>query len=575
MSRITPYTTDGAAKLTGLTRERIRQLVDQGTLPRHPLSSGRVLLLRAADVEQFAFEREREARRKELEENTFTTLPLSRIPASVTPRPLLLEATERLTDAGPHVHVRIWGGEDEHRIVLLGVPGDRDADLLEPRALHHTLAALQEITAAHGSSLDLNRTALVELYRDRLGFMNVWALQGTWVHGVLPLHSETRVRIAEGIQDLVFDDLERALGSRPVLYHRDAYSLSVIDEYQRTNAPVPYPYDGARVGETARHWRAVRDLDGLAVSAVRAMARREGTKVLELGQSLARGSQERDGFREPDWGIYPWPPQGSRVTAARVPADFAQWLEQAPADSTFDLPSRDVAREMKNALAELADDHDEHHPAALPGVLEAALWAMGELSRAFLAVDPDPLREVTGYPRHRARHYTISHGDPVAEVYFASLDPTAEIHDFERNHLLSRASTGISDPVYSRDRLGNAVLRGSSVQEHPELVIRESTVPAQLDAETRLRAGTMRAGDTPLFICAADGDPLGPLPDPDRSPGFAFGYGGSGPGNALRAVYRSLTASGLHLREDVEDQLLRGIDGAQHEADICVADLIA
>ncbi|MGP5057022.1 hypothetical protein ACTXJ3_18305, partial [Brachybacterium paraconglomeratum] len=157
----------------------------------------------------------------------------------------------------------------------------------------------------------------------------------------------------------------------------------------------------------------------------------------------------------------------------------------------------------------------------------------------------------------------------------ASLDLTAELHDYERNHLLARASSGITDTEFSRDRLGNPVLRGTTSYGHPEFVVRESTIPARLDAETRLRAGTMLSGDTPLFICTPDGDPLGPLPDPFRSPGFAFGYGGSGPGNALRAVRHALTTSQLPLRDDVHEQLLRAIDGAVRETDIHVADLIA
>lgn len=575
MPRITPYTTEGAAQLTGLTRERIRQLVDQGTLPRHPLSTGRVLLIRAADVEQFAFEREREARHKELDERTFTTLPLSRIPAATAPRPLLLEAIERMENSGPYVHVRIWGGEDDHRVVLLGVPNDRDADLLGSRTLHRTLATLQEVAATRGISLGLSRTALVELRRERISTLHVWALQGTWAHGMLPLRAEHDLRVTEGIQDLVFGDLERALGSRPVLYHRDAYTLAIIEEYQRTNTQVPYPYDGERVGETASHWRAVRSLDGIAADAVRAMAHREGTKVLERGQHLAPESRERNGFREADWGLYPWPPQGSRVTAARIPTDFAQWLEQEPAGPALDPADHDFARTMKGALAELADEHDEYHPAALPGVLPAVQWAMGQLHMALMKWNPDPLEGVQGYPRHHARHYSIAAGDPIAEAYFASLDPTAELYDFERNHLLSRASSDLTDTVFCRDRLGNPVLRATSSYGNSELVIRESTLPARLGAETRLRAGTMLSGDTPLFICTPEGDPLGPLPDPFRSPGFAFGYGGSGPGNALRAVRHALTTSQLPLREDVDAQLLRGIDGAVHEADIRVSDLIA
>lgn len=577
MPRITPYTTEGAAQLTGLTRERIRQLVDEGTLPRHPLSTGRVLLIRAADVEQFAFERAREARRQRFEESTFTTLPLSRIPAAAAPRPLLLETVERMEDPGPYVHVRVWGGEDEHRIVLLGAPGDQDADLLHSRTLHHTLDTLQGTTAARGIPLDLNRTALVELYRERISTLHVWALQGTWAHGTLPLRSKHDLRVTEGIQDLDFDDLERALGSQPVLYHRDAYTLANIEEYQRTNTQVPYPFDGERVRETASHWRAVRPLDGIAADAVRAMAYREGMKVLERGQHLAPESSDGDGVREADWGLYPWPPQGSRVTAARVPTDFAQWLEQGPTGPPFDPTDHEAARTVKGALAELADEHDQYHPAALPGVLPAALWAMGRVRLHIEEVqwDPDPLEGVPGYPRHHARHYGTSVGDPIAEAYFASLDLTAELHDYERNHLLDRASSGITDAQFSRDRLGNPVLRGTTSYGHPEFVVRESTIPARLDAETRLRAGTMRSGDTPLFICTSDGAPLGPLPDPFRSPGFAFGYGGSGPNNALRAVLHALTTSHLPLRDDVHEQLLRAIDGAVRETDIHVADLIA
>jgi len=577
MPRITPYTTEGAAQLTGLTRERIRQLVDEGTLPRHPLSTGRVLLIRAADVEQFAFEREREARRKQLDERTFTTLPLSRIPAAAAPRPLLLESVERMEDSGPYVHVRIWGGEDEYRIVLLGAPGDQDADLLRTRTLHRTLATLQEITAASGLTLDFNRTALVELYRERISTLHVWALQGTWAHGTLPLRSKHDLRVTEGIQDLDFDDLERALGSQPVLYHRDAYTLATIEEHHRTNTQVPYPYDGARIGETASHWRAVRPLDGIAADAVRAMVYREGMKVLERGQHLAPESRERDGFREADWGLYPWPPQGSRVTAAPIPTDFAQWLEQGPTGPPFDPTDHEAARTVAGALTELADEHDQYHPAALPGVLPAALWAMGRVRLHIEDVqwNPDPLEGVPGYPRHHARHYVTSEGDPIAEAYFASLDLTAELHDYECNHLLDRASSGITDTEFSRDRLGNPVLRGTTSYGHPEFVVRESTIPAHLDAETRLRAGTMLSGDTPLFICTPDGDPLGPLPDPFRSPGFAFGYGGSGPGNALRAVRHALTTSQLPLRDDVHEQLLRAIDGAVRETDIHVADLIA
>lgn len=577
MPRITPYTTEGAAQLTGLTRERIRQLVDEGTLPRHPLSTGRVLLIRAADVEQFAFERAREARRQRFEESTFTTLPLSRIPVAAAPRPLLLETVERMEDPGPYVHVRVWGGEDEHRIVLLGAPGDQDADLLDSRTLHHTLDTLQGITAARGISLDLNRTALVELYRERISTLHVWALQGTWAHGKLPLRSEHDLRVTEGIQDLVFGDLERALGSQPVLYHRDAYTLANIEEYQRTNTQVPYPFDGERIRETASHWRAVRPLDGIAADAVRAMVYREGMKVLERGQHLAPESRDGDAVQEADWGLYPWPPQGSRVTAARVPTDFAQWLEQGPTGPPFDPTDHEAARTVKGALAELADEHDQYHPAALPGVLPAALWAMGRVRLHIEDVqwNPDPLEGVPGYPRHHARHYGTSVGDPIAEAYFASLDLTAELHDYERNHLLDRASSGITDAQFSRDRLGNPVLRGTTSYGHPEFVVRESTIPARLDAETRLRAGTMLSGDTPLFICTPDGDPLGPLPDPFRSPGFAFGYGGSGPGNALRAVRHALTTSQLPLRDDVHEQLLRAIDGAVRETDIHVADLIA
>lgn len=566
MSRTLPYTVAAAAELLDLSPVRVRQLIAEGVLRPVRLPGLRDNLLRPADVEHYAYERYLRHNRELRKAAEYTTLPLGRIPEPAAPRPLALEDITRLHPDGPLMHVRIFAGPDDHAVVLLGIFSALDPSPFAPATVGTTIRSLHELWP----DLPLSSTALVLIHPDPHDRLTAWGLSAAWVSGSLQSSSTRAARVDE-IADVDFSDLVTALGARPVLYHRSAYTPAAVERYQATSAPVPSGYDGAHLAELAGRLQAVATLEGRAADTIREHVARAALEHLDRGQPMAMERETADGVVEADWLTYPWKPQGSRLTAAPMPSLLEAWTRQHTHLSAEDPLPSDALNADREALIELAEQNDQFHADAKPAVREAAEWTLAQYHSHLLRQQRYDEVDVI-YPRRRTRTYEYSLHDVAAREYLTTLveqAPPAHI-----TAQLEKQGPGLLDATFGIDGSGTWVTWGTDAYGTACFSALEQVAPTPLAASDHLQTGSGEVGRIPLFIIR-DGRTVGLLSDPQRSPGFCFGYHGSGPSNAARAIRAAIETSGLTLAEDADDKLWRWIASKSPRPQLPISALLA
>lgn len=549
-----PLTSAAAARELGVKPARVHQLVEAGELQRANVG-GRDLFVTTASV------RRRKKRTEHRGGEEITTLSLKEIPEVDTPRPLIYD---RLAEGFRHpsgslrqrrVHLRAWGGEDGYTVVLVAGTSDHDIALLNAPA---------EETAGAASTLlpqiDLSKTAFVALDRNVLHGDDAYTLMDatfTVRNATEPHRRSFAGRIFTEPVWSHYDDVAEIvphIGQRPVIFHRSAYTEASVEQHQRTGRPVTVPWDPDGYLRREGQLRLLEGREGPVFDLLRGLLLDETRLFMNRPVVSMYPASEQ---REIDDLTYPWAPQGSILRRTHASPAVAESVDERFADSPEGL--RFTPQETEAAwalLTDLAVESGEFRSAPDPEIENLASGArQGLLPRTDFETNAVEewsrlsARLEEEHPLHPivVRYIDIDARDEVMATYlegFVAHEGASDLASYERTHLTHLRRLEEVEAV-GRDMFGRPALL-SRPRGLPELTILEDLreVP-KLREDDEIIGGIQSQSDTPLFV-RRDGRLIGMIPLHDHlSGGHAFGYGGTGPGDAATSIARALTRSGF------------------------------
>lgn len=549
-----PLTSAAAARELGVKPARVHQLVDSGELQRANVG-GRDLFMTAASV------RRRKKRSAQRGGEGITTLSLKDIPVVDEPRPIIYDRLAEgfgLPSGAPRrhrVHLRAWGGDDGYTVVLVAGTSEHDIALLNGPA---------EETAGAASTLlpqiDLAKTAFVALDRNVFRGDDAYTLMDATFTVRDAVDRHERVFAGRVFTQPVwshYDDVAEIvphLGERPVIFHRSAYTEGTVEQYQRTGRPVTVPWDPDGYLRREKQLRLLEGREGAVFDLLRDLLLDETRLFMNHPTVSSFPASEQ---REIDDHAYPWVPQGSILRRTHASPALAEAVDKRFADSPEGL--RFTPQQTEDAwamLTDLAVESGEHRSAPDPDLEALASEArQGLLPRTDF--ESDAIQEWSRlserldeeYPLHpfTERSLEIDPRDEIMAAYlegFVAHERASDLADYERSRLehLRRMSGG---EAIGRDMFGRPALL-SRPRDLPELTILEDLrqIP-RLREDDEIIGGLNDHGSTALLV-RRDGQLIGMIPlHSHLSGGHAFGYGGSGPGDAATSIARTLRASGF------------------------------
>lgn len=549
-----PLTSAAAARELGVKPARVHQLVEAGELQRANVG-GRDLFVTAASV------RRRKKRTEHRGGDEITTLSLKEIPEVDAPRPLIYD---RLAEGFRHpsgaprqrrVHLRAWGGEDGYTVVLVAGTSDHDIALLNGPA---------EETAGAASTLlpqiDLSKTAFIALDRNVLHGKDAYTLMDATFTVRKATEPHQRSFAGRSFAEPVwsyYDDVAEIvphLGQRPVIFHRSAYTEAAVEQHQRTGRPVTVSWDPDGYLRREEQLRLLEGHEGPEFDLLRDLLLDETRLFMNHPVVSMYPASEQ---REIDDLKYPWVPQGSILRRTHASPALAESVDERFADSPEGL--RFTPKETEDAwtlLTDLAVESGEFRRAPNPEIEALASGArQGLLPRTDFETNAveewsllaDRLEEEHLLHPITVRYLDIDPRDKVMATYlegFVAHEGASDLESYERAHLnhLRRPEEieAIGRDMFKRPAL---LCRPRGL---PELTILEDRreVP-HLREDDEILGGIQSQSDTPLFV-RRDEQLIGMIPlHSFLSGGHAFGYGGSGPGDAASSIARALRTSGF------------------------------
>lgn len=428
-SRFPVVSAQQAAEFLGLTTGRIRQLVATGELRRAPIPV-RDLVLRRDDVERYAKRRV-----------SAMTLRVHDVPTSPEPRSLSYESLVFV--AGRQLHVRLWRGGDGTAVLLVG---HLRGQLILPREQVLEIAAgLFRLIPC----LDPSATAYVELHTGTRDDQDKYTLREVTFQ-IPDITAPETIEFGRALP-VEWDELLRALGTRPELYHFHGYAAPVIEEHLRTRRPVPVEDDRFRLRAKAKWLEALDQLGDHPVvepltrlivdelwlwmrtpSGIRMAlddsgefwvddgeedneALEEARKAVEEAVArLARDIRGRDRYQIAG---YPWAPTATQYVGVPLPPLLRELLATHPDDS-FSY-TREEGTRLRSMLLDLERENEEHRPGASADLHEVAGFGLDVMQpRQRLSLE-ERARQLLDLPRpsHVERPWELHPSDPVSAAY--------------------------------------------------------------------------------------------------------------------------------------------------------------
>ena len=577
-------TTDQAAKILNVSASRVRQLISEKKLTPLPIPGRNTLFSRGA-VEQLALRYMLGATR--ITDGISVSPALSEIPTPEQPRPLLYDSIVRQPHtAGSVAHIRIWGGDDGFFIVLAGTPRGSASGTITNR-IEDTARLIVSIMPR----IDLAKTAFVELLSHPGG---VAAYELMTVSIGIEHSLVTPFRHEHGYE-VFFDDLERALGQTPTLWHRSEYTTENIVRYQRTQRPLLLLHDPLNVGHRDECLIALEESDDPTTELILDLLA-PGCELMTMRnhnlQHLQSPAYELDGH------TYPWPPQATSLVQMYVPEivqkvaierknrvsnRFAQLdreyrsrvdaaLEHGEHlhEEEFETGEIEAMRRELIAFAESLQPKNSKNQALLLSATEDAINALSWTTIGN-HVAHEVLAERLPYPDQHTVAWICPSGDPATAKYLehTRLLPAHEhpdLTDDERDALTDAAiiSNGAT-VLFGRDPQGYAVMQVTDrdgYRTHYCLTRRSTNI--RLDRTDTLLSAAISTGHVPLFIQRGT-EIIGTIPLTQRTSMLNFGYGGGGPGAAAAAITRMLTLSGHTVNADTSRAIERFTEDSRWE----------
>ncbi|UQN31775.1 helix-turn-helix domain-containing protein [Brachybacterium kimchii] len=564
-SRFPVISAQQAAEYLDVTPGRIRQLVASGDLRRAPIPV-RDLVLRRDDVERYA--------KRKL---SAMTLRVHDVPTPPDPRALRYESL--VVVAGRQLHVRLWRGGDGIAFLLVG---HLRGQMVPPREeLLEIAAGLFRLIP----DLDPATTAYVELHTGDREDRDKYTLREVELQ--IPDVSNPGAIKFERALPVEWDELLRALGARPELYHVHGYTAPVVEEHLRTRRPVPVEDDRYKVRTKIKWLEALDQLGDHPVvepltrlivdelwlwmrtpSGVRMAlddsgefwvdesqqdeaALEEAQKALkEALASLARDLRGRDRYQIAG---YPWAPTATQYVGVALPPRLQELLSAHPDDS-FSY-TREEGRRLRGMLLRLEHENQGHRPGANSDLHDAAAFGLDVMPpRQRLSLEERARQDLElPRPSHVERYWQLERRDPVSAAYLkaiawqddrASDFTTAEKADLEKVGWLFEIKK------WGRAPDGDLVGTGRDSSGHKWVgVVQDIAASRPVEPDDALVSARIASGDVPLFI-ERDDRIVGMVPSHNVHMSMNFGYGGGGPGEAAAAVVDLLGRSGYSIDDE-------------------------
>lgn len=558
-SRLPMVSAQQAAEFLGLTTGRIRQLVAAGELRRAPIPV-RDLVLRRDDVERYANRRV-----------SAMTLRVHDVPTPPEPRALSYESLVFV--AGYQLHIRLWRGNDETAVLLVG---QLRGQLTLPREqVLEVAAGLFHLVPG----IDPSSTSYIELHTGDRGDLEKYTLREVTFQ--IPDISAPEVITFERALPVEWDELLRALGTRPELYHFHGYTAPVIEEHLRTRSPVPVEDDRFKVRTKVKWLEAldrlgdhpvVESLTRLIVddlwlstrtpSGVRMALDDTGEfwvddsegheedlaevrKIFE--ETVARVSSDLRGRDRYQVAGYPWAPTATQYVGFSLPPRLRELLAAHPDDS-FSY-TREEGTRLRSMLLDLERENEEHRPRANADLYEVAGFGLDVMQpRQRLSLE-ERARQLLDLPRpsHVDRRWELHPSDPVSAAYLETIawqDDRASDFTAAEKADLEKCAWLFELERWGRAPDGDLVGTGRNSSGHTWVgVVQTIASPRPVQPDDALVSARITGGDIPLFL-ERNNRIVAMVPSHNVYTGMNYGYGGGGPGEAACAVVDLLERAG-------------------------------
>lgn len=558
-SRFPVLSAQQAADFLGLTPGRIRQLVGAGELRRAPISV-RDLVLRRDDVERYAERRV-----------SAMTLRVHDVPTPPEPRTFSYESLVFV--AGRQLHVRLWQGDDGTAVLLVGhLRGER---ILPRHLLLDVAASLFKLVPG----IDPATTAYVELHTGDRDDREKYTLREVTFQ-IPDISAPEGLEMGRALP-VEWDDLLRALGTRPELYHFHGYTAPVVEEHLRTRRPVAVEDDRFKVRTKTRWLKAldelgehpaVEPLTRLIVDELWLWTRSpmgitmalddsgefwvdeskddqeglaEARKIFE--EAVARLNRDLQGRDRYQAAGYPWAPTATEYAGVPFPSRLRELLAAHPDDS-FSYTREEGAR-LRAVLLELERENEGHRPGASEDLREVAGYGLDVMPpRQRLSLEERDRQELEmPRPSHTERRWKLHPKDPVSSAYFDAItwqDAYASDFTAAEKADLEKCAWGFELERWGRAPDGDLVGTGHDSSGHVWAgVVQTIAADRPVHLDDALVSARITAGDVPLFL-ERDSKIVAMVPSHNVHVGMNYGYGGGGPGEAAAAVVDLLERAG-------------------------------
>lgn len=548
-----------AADFLGLTPGRIRQLVAAGELRRAPISV-RDLVLRRDDVERYAERRV-----------SAVTLRVHDVPSPPEPRTLSYESLVFV--AGRQLHVRLWRGGDGTAVLLVGhLRGER---ILPRHQVLDVAASLFKLIPG----IDPATTAYVELHTGERDDREKFTLREV-------MFQIPDISAPEGLEfgralPVEWDDLLRALGTRPELYHFHGYTAPVVEEHLRTRRPVPVEDDRFKVRTKTRWLKALDELgEHPAVEPLTRLiidelwlwtrspmgitmalddsgefwvdeSEEESGRLAEarkaVEEAVARLSRDARGRDRYQVAGYPWAPTATEYVGVPLPSRLRELLAAHPDDS-FSYTREEGAR-LRAVLLELERENEEHRPGANADLREVAGYGLDVMPpRQRLSLEERDRQELEmPRPSHTERRWELHPRDSISSAYLDAItwqDAYASDFTAAERADLEKCAWGFELERWGRAPDGDLVGTGHDPSGRAWAGVVQTIAAARpVHLDDALVSARITGGDVPLFL-ERDNKVVAMVPSHNVHMGMNYGYGGGGPGEAAAAVVDLLERAG-------------------------------